>query len=1140
MNIRLDGEWRAVDTFDVAYKTRGGALNSAILNKTLKFLKKISAPKKTQDKQKPNAKMTTLTWVGTSGPDWNIAANWSPAVVPATGFSLIFPNVTQVISNNNVGNLTLVDITFDFAPYTITGSSVLTLNTIHDNGSNPLGNEIQSPIDLGVSGTIITVANANEFLTLTGAVTGTGVLQIAGPPTSLGGVLLTGLNNAGSVLVNGSFQMNNSTTNVGGYAVNGNYILAGPATHVQNSNVQIAAFALCALLGSQGPTFSTTNLAGGLLGGVGPIGTVSNFGTIQPGLSSPPGTSIFTVNSATLNSTSDLLVILNGTSPGTQYDRLSSQTGIQLNGALSVSTPLIGIPLATVFTIVTSAASPFITGTFTGLNNGALITAGGNTFQIRYTPTAVTLTTVNPATTTLDWNGSQTPAVWSNPLNWNPNEIPSTGFNLVFPATVGSLSPINDMTGLTLSNITISAPGYDISGSGFTVASITDAAPAGTTLENNITVDPGLGTTITAQGTAILRLTGVVSGSNTLTIAGPLSSVGTVSMNNTNSASATVINGTLTQDTGTSNSPTTVNGVYILRGPAVQNSNVVISAAGTATLTGTQNATFTVTNAGQVGGFGPVGTLNNTGLITPGVAGINPSGTSTFMVDGATLSGSSLLSIKLTGTIPNTQYDQLASLGNVAITNSGLLVSVIPPMTFITGTVFDIVTFVGALTGTFTGLPEGATFTSGGNTFRISYVNTPKTVTLTVITQPLQPPTYTKTFSPLFVGPGVTSTITFNITNPNGAPLTNVSFTDVLPNPLSVDPTSFNNSCNALVTTNQSFNTIFVNIATLAANGTCTITASVSSATCGEFVNNSGPISTNEAPLSQGATGTLTVLCPPTITKAFGMSTLSTGGQTTVTFTLSNPDNSAGSPPLTNVSFSDNLPTGLVVSNPNGFTSTCPTGFNFTAVPNTSLIGVSQLTLESGQFCTITFNVTATAASGSITNTTENITAQDPQGDTIIGGMASATITLQPAAADLSVSVSGPGWTCNKQRVTYLITVSNLGPGDATNVVLIDTLFAQSRIIRFTQLSGPTFTLVSANSSPVTATIAIFPSGSTSVFQLIACVSVDRCAISFTNTATITSVPLDSTTSNNSSTATTNVLPCCGRKHERESTRSKR
>jgi uncharacterized repeat protein (TIGR01451 family) len=115
---------------------------------------------------------------------------------------------------------------------------------------------------------------------------------------------------------------------------------------------------------------------------------------------------------------------------------------------------------------------------------------------------------------------------------------------------------------------------------------------------------------------------------------------------------------------------------------------------------------------------------------------------------------------------------------------------------------------------------------------------------------------------------------------------------------------------------------------------------------------------------------------PPVLVKAFtntSLQLLGPGNSTTLTFTLTNPQPVGGST-MTNVQFTDNLPAGLIISSPNGVTSTCNVSATITAPANTGTIAVAGVTLAPQASCTITVNVTATQI-GVWLNRTTPITA---------------------------------------------------------------------------------------------------------------------------------------------------------------------
>lgn len=123
---------------------------------------------------------------------------------------------------------------------------------------------------------------------------------------------------------------------------------------------------------------------------------------------------------------------------------------------------------------------------------------------------------------------------------------------------------------------------------------------------------------------------------------------------------------------------------------------------------------------------------------------------------------------------------------------------------------------------------------------------------------------------------------------------------------------------------------------------------------------------------------------PPVLSKAFGQGTSASGGTTTLTFTMSNPNAPSGetggyggnSPaPLTGIAFSDPLPVGMTVASPNGLNGGCGGG-TITAAAGSSSVSLSGATLDGGAQCTFSVNVTVTGL-GSLVNTTSQVTSNE-------------------------------------------------------------------------------------------------------------------------------------------------------------------
>ena len=134
---------------------------------------------------------------------------------------------------------------------------------------------------------------------------------------------------------------------------------------------------------------------------------------------------------------------------------------------------------------------------------------------------------------------------------------------------------------------------------------------------------------------------------------------------------------------------------------------------------------------------------------------------------------------------------------------------------------------------------------------------------------------------------------------------------------------------------------------------------------------------------------TFACVAPSTIAKTFGAASISLGGTTTLTFTLTNPNATVA---LTGVGFTDTLPSGLLVATPNGLTGTCGGG-TITAVAGSGSISLTGAALAATASCSFAVNVTGTSA-GTKTNTTSAVTSNESPA----GSPATAAVVVQEAA----------------------------------------------------------------------------------------------------------------------------------------------
>lgn len=236
----------------------------------------------------------------------------------------------------------------------------------------------------------------------------------------------------------------------------------------------------------------------------------------------------------------------------------------------------------------------------------------------------------------------------------------------------------------------------------------------------------------------------------------------------------------------------------------------------------------------------------------------------------------------------------------------------------------------------------------------------------------------------------------------------------------------------------------------------------------------------------------------PTIAKAFSPSTIAQGGNSTITFTLTNRNGLV----LTGMSFTDTYPAGIVNATPLTVGGTC-VGVTHTAVAGGSTFNVSGGTLPPAILpagpvgsCTITVLVTGTTA-GTKDNTTSGVTTTETSDG---AGTESNTATLTVGApltvVKSSQTISDPfNNTTNPKAipgafVAYTITVANPGPStvDANTAFITDAVPANTDLF-VGDVGG-------AGSGPVAFIDGVPASGLTYTFTSLASAADD---VSFSN-----------------------------------------
>ncbi len=128
----------------------------------------------------PQLSAAVVTWTGTIDDTWGTGGNWDTTAIPPPGSDLVFPaNAVALRPNpvNNLGAYAVNSITIVGA-YTITSSSTLTTPTINASATAT----IAAPLGMPGAGLITIIQQTGtETLTLTGIISGTGGITVAGP-----------------------------------------------------------------------------------------------------------------------------------------------------------------------------------------------------------------------------------------------------------------------------------------------------------------------------------------------------------------------------------------------------------------------------------------------------------------------------------------------------------------------------------------------------------------------------------------------------------------------------------------------------------------------------------------------------------------------------------------------------------------------------------------------------------------------------------------------------------------------------------------------------------------------------------------------------------------------------------------------
>jgi uncharacterized repeat protein (TIGR01451 family) len=233
-----------------------------------------------------------------------------------------------------------------------------------------------------------------------------------------------------------------------------------------------------------------------------------------------------------------------------------------------------------------------------------------------------------------------------------------------------------------------------------------------------------------------------------------------------------------------------------------------------------------------------------------------------------------------------------------------------------------------------------------------------------------------------------------------------------------------------------------------------------------------------------------------------GPATASTTLAYTITVT------NAGPNPAVNVTLTDVLPAGTTFVS---LVATADWGCTTPAVNAAGTVTCTRISMPLGAD-PFTLTINGPATPGIVTNTA-TVTSANEGAPGNESGTATTNVT---GVADLSITKTAPASVAPNGQISYTITVTNGGPGPATNTTVTDILPAGVTFATATPSQGSC-----SGTTTVTCTLGTLANGGTATIALVVDVTANTGPI--VNTATVDSDETDPTPANASATATVTI-----------------
>lgn len=336
-------------------------------------------------------------------------------------------------------------------------------------------------------------------------------------------------------------------------------------------------------------------------------------------------------------------------------------------------------------------------------------------------------------------------------------------------------------------------------------------------------------------------------------------------------------------------------------------------------------------------------------------------------------------------------------------------------------------------------------------------------------------PTVTKIVNNEFPNLNDTITYTITITNPNSAAQT-----------VTINDTVDSNRCFAgeftVLSQNSNFSPVttpngFTATGTLAAAGsngasvTFTMTGQIApfSTCCGNTINNTAQVTSEQVTGVVTAITPITITCTPTVTKSVDNKTPNLGAPVTYTITITNPNNSALPVSVADALSSTNA--GCITFNT--VTADDPSFSNLTiGADHHSFSGTGTVPASGTVTITLKAMVSNTATCCGI-NTDNIVMVTSPQFAGARQADATAAITCP---SNLSLKQAIVSCNPNRKPFNFKISVKNNGQGAAQNVQVLDCVTPRQSI---TSITAPGWDCSASSGQTVNCKLATLAAGAT-------------------------------------------------------------